>query len=430
MQSKISNLDGIIDQSLKTASIFISVVAFPAIIIAGYRNLFVDFLPFHQIFLTFCYVLFVFIAFGQTKSQQFRFYATIIIYFLLFLLAGIRNSSIIFVDVFLVLACGLMAFKFSSRIVIASGVLATTALYLMTTETFLPTNLSEPFASSIVAVHLSCLTLICILVFAIRTLVDQYENIYLEEIKTNKSLIEKNKSSYDLVAEAQGRSEAEKTKLKLAAFSLASQMDLTKGLLENTDKKNYKLQVEHIRDRVCDVSFNLSKISETGNYLSDDTATLTIQDLSHILKKFTDPYELFSDWKDIKVEVETSSVSELEYSIPVSSLKVMLHHLISYCQEIYEPKELTFEISDGRQSQTMKEVRLTALIATTKNLEDLNLVRFNKIMESKLNFETGAPHTNLIKAVLSSLPGSIKATLIGKKVRLDLAFWVELVEAN
>lgn len=429
MQSKISNLDGIIDQSLKTASIFISVVAFPATIIAGYRNLFVDFLPFHQIFVTLCYVLFVFVAFGQTKSKQFRLYATVIIYFLLFLLAGIRNSSIIFVDVFLVLACGLMAFKFSSRTVIASGVLATIALYLMTTETFIPTNLSKPFASSIVAVHLSCLTLICVLVFAIRTLVEQYEKMYLEEIKANKSLIEKNKSSYDLVAEAQKLSEAEKTKLKLAAFSLASQTDLTKGLLENTDKKNNNLLVEHIRDRVRDVSFNLSKIIETGNYLSDDTATLTIQDLRHILKKFTDPYKFFPDWTDMKVEVATSSVSELEYSIPVSSLKVMLHHLISHCQEIYEPKELKFEISEGRQSQTMTEVQLTALIATTRNSEELNLARFNKIMESKLNLETGAPHTNLIKAVLSSLPGSIKATLIGNKVRLDVVFWVEPTEA-
>ena len=44
---------------------------------------------------------------------------------------------------------------------------------------------------------------------------------------------------------------------------------------------------------------------------------------------------------------------------------------------------------------------------------------------SKLNFETGGPHTNLVKAVLSSLPGSIKATLIGNKIRLDIAFWVE-----
>ena len=51
-------------------------------------------------------------------------------------------------------------------------------------------------------------------------------------------------------------------------------------------------------------------------------------------------------------------------------------------------------------------------------------------MESKLNFETGSLHTNLIKAVLSSLPGSIKATLIGNKVRLDIAFWVELGEAS
>jgi hypothetical protein len=130
----------------------------------------------------------------------------------------------------------------------------------------------------------------------------------------------------------------------------------------------------------------------------------------------------------MKVEMETSSVSEIEYSIPVSSLKVMLHHLISHCQETYNPKQLKFEISEGRQSQTMKEVQLTALIATSRNSEEFNLARFNKIMESKLNFETGAPHTNLVKAVLSSLPGSIRATLIGNKVRLDLVFWVESSE--
>ena len=78
-----------------------------------------------------------------------------------------------------------MAFKFSSRIVVASGVLATTTLYLVTTETFLPNNSSNSLHSGIVAVHLSCLTLICILVFAIRTLVEQYEKMYLEEIKAN-----------------------------------------------------------------------------------------------------------------------------------------------------------------------------------------------------------------------------------------------------
>ena len=77
----------------------------------------------------------------------------------------------------------------------------------------------------------------------------------------------------------------------------------------------------------------------------------------------------------------------------------------------------------------MKEVHFIISAAAKGNLEDLNIARFNKVMESKLNFETGAPHTNLVKAVLSSLPGSIKATLIGNKIRLDIAFWVELGKA-
>ena len=426
MKSNIQNLDGILDQSLKIAARVIAIVAFPALIIVGYRNIFLDFVPYHQLFLTICYGLFVFLGFGKIKSNQFRFYSLILIFFALFIAAGLRNSSIIFVDVFLILACGLMAFKFTGLIVIISGIIATSALLLSVPETFLPDG---EIYSSIIGVHLSCLTLSFVLIFAIRNVVEQYENVYLKEIEQNKSLIEKNKTSYDLVAEAQERSEAEKTKLKIAAYSLTSQMDLIKGLLESTDQEKNRSQVEYIRDRILDVSFNLSKISETGNYISNDTATLTLQDLAHILEKFAYSYELFSDEKGIKVEVETSSVSEVEYGIPLGSLKVMLHHLISYCQETYEPQELKFEISEGRQSQTMREVQFTILASATGNLEDLNLARFNKVMESKLNFETGAPHTNLIKAVLSSLPGSIKATLIGNKVRMDISFWVEPGEA-
>ena len=426
MKSNIQNLDGILDQSLKIAARVIAIVAFPALIIVGYRNIFLDFVPYHQLFLTICYGLFVFLGFGKIKSNQVRFYSLILIFFALFIAAGLRNSSIIFVDVFLILACGLMAFKFTGLIVIISGIIATSALLLSVPETFLPDG---EIYSSIIGVHLSCLTLSFVLIFAIRNVVEQYENVYLKEIEQNKSLIEKNKTSYDLVAEAQERSEAEKTKLKIAAYSLTSQMDLIKGLLESTDQKKNRSQVEYIRDRILDVSFNLSKISETGNYISNDTATLTLQDLAHILEKFAYSYELFSDEKGIKVEVETNSVSEVEYGIPLGSLKVMLHHLISYCQETYEPQELKFEISEGRQSQTMREVQFTILASVTGNLEDLNLARFNKVMESKLNFETGAPHTNLIKAVLSSLPGSIKATLIGNKVRMDISFWVEPGEA-
>ena len=422
MKTDIQNLDGIVDQSLKVTSRVIAVIAFPALIFAAYRNLAVDFLPYHQAFLIVCYGIFIFLGFGKIKSNQIRFYSLVIIFLLLFIASGLRNSSIIFVDVFLVLACGLMAFKFTGLVALSTGILATGLLLFLVPETFLPDG--ENY-SRIIGVHISCLALTSVLIFAIRNVVEQYQQIYLKEIEENKSLIEKNKSSYNLVAEAQESSEAEKAKLKLAAFSLASQMDLTRNLLEKTDKKKNRAQVEYIRDRVHDVSFNLSKISETGNYLSNDVASLNLQELSHILEKFMHAYEFFSNDKFIKITVETNSKSEFEYGIPLSSLKVMLHHLISHCQDIHEPKEIKCEIGEGRQSQSMKEVQLKISIAGTKNLEDLNLARFNKVMESKLNFETGSAHTNVMKAVLSSLPGTIKATLLGNKIRLDLAFWVE-----
>jgi len=210
MKSDIQNLDAILDQSLKTAARIVAIIAFPAVLIAGYRNLFIDFLPYHQAFLSLCVGLFFFLGFGKIKSNTFRFNIMILVYLLLFIVTGIRNSSIIFVDVFLILACGLMAFKFSSLVVIISGIVATLTLFLMTTETFVPSELGGLMHSSIVAVHLSALGMCSILVFSIRKVVDQYQNIYLKEIEQNKSLIQKNKSSYDLVAEAQESSEAEK----------------------------------------------------------------------------------------------------------------------------------------------------------------------------------------------------------------------------
>jgi hypothetical protein len=422
MKADIQNLDSIVDQSLKIASRVIAVVAFPAVLFAAYRNLAIDFLPYHQAFLTVCYGIFLFLGFGKIKSNQIRFYSLVIIFLLLFIVSGLRNNSIIFVDAFLVLACGLMAFKFTGLVVLSTGIVMTAFLLALVSETFLP---DDEIYSDLMGVHISCLLLTSVLIFAIRNVVEQYQQFYLNEIEQNRSLIEKNKSSYDLVAEAQESSEAEKVKLKLAAFSLASQMNLTKNLLEKTDKKKNRAQVAYIRDRVHDVSFNLSKISETGNYLSNDVATLTLQELSHILEQFMHAYEFFSNDQTMKILVEASSKSEFEYGIPLSSLKVMLHHLISHCQDIHEPKEIKCEIGEGRQSQTMKEVQLKISIAGTKNLEDLNLARFNKVMERKLNFETGSAHTNVMKAVLSSLPGTIKATLLGNKIRLDLAFWVE-----
>ncbi|MAI19122.1 MAG: hypothetical protein CBC71_09565 [Rhodobacteraceae bacterium TMED111] len=422
MKTDYQNLDGIVDQSLKVASRVIAIVAFPAMLFVAYRNLIIDFVPYHQAFLTICYGIFVYLGFGKIKSNQIRFYSLVSIFFSLFIAAGLRNSSIIFVDVFLVLACGLMAFKFTGLKVLSTGIIATVLLLFLVPETFLPDG---EIYSNIIKVHISTLSLTCVLIFAIRNVVEQYQQFYLNEIERNKSLIEKNKSSYDLVAEAQESSEAEKAKLKIAAFSLASQMNLTKILLEKTDKKKNRSQVEYIQDRIHDVSFNLSKISETGNYLSNDVATLTLQELSHILESFMHAYELFSKDKSMKVTVETNAKSEFEYGIPLSSLKVMLHHLISHCQDLHEPKELKCEIGEGRQSQTMKKVQLKISLAGTKNLEDLNLARFNKVMESKLNFETGSAHTNVMKAVLSSLPGTIKATQLGNKIRLDLVFWIE-----
>ena len=162
MKSNIQNLDGILDQSLKIAAQAIAIVAFPALILVGYRNIFLDFVPYHQLFLTICYGLFVFLGFGKIKSNQIRFYSLILIFFALFIAAGLRNSSIIFVDVFLLLACGLMAFKFTGFIVIISGIIATSALLLLVPETFLPDG---EIYSSIIGVHLSCLTLSFVLIF-------------------------------------------------------------------------------------------------------------------------------------------------------------------------------------------------------------------------------------------------------------------------
>ena len=66
MKTDIQNLDGIVDQSLKLASRVIAVIAFPAILFAAYRNLAIDFLPYHQAFLTIDGTK----AVGMSKTQK------------------------------------------------------------------------------------------------------------------------------------------------------------------------------------------------------------------------------------------------------------------------------------------------------------------------------------------------------------------------
>ena len=108
-----------------------------------------------------------------------------------------------------------MAFKFTGLIVLLTGILATGFLLFLVPETFLPDGESY---SNLMGVHISSLSLTCVLIFAIRNVVDQYQQFYLNEIEQNRSLIEKNKSSYHLVAEAQESSEAEKNKAKISSI--------------------------------------------------------------------------------------------------------------------------------------------------------------------------------------------------------------------
>lgn len=138
MHKKFISLDETVDEALRKASKILMLISLPALLVGGYRNLLVDFLPLHQLILTLIWLGFFAASLKNANLIKIRFNLVILLFLILFLLTGYRNQSFIFVDVFVIIAGGLMAFRQSLFVVSGIMISFVAGLLLTINEAFIP----------------------------------------------------------------------------------------------------------------------------------------------------------------------------------------------------------------------------------------------------------------------------------------------------
>ena len=164
MFKKIVSLDDSVDGALRKASKILMLISLPALLVSGYRNLIVDFLPLHQLILTLIWLGFLVASLKNINLVKVRFNLVILLFLVLFLLTGYRNQSFIFVDAFLIIAAGLMAFRQSLFVILCVLISFVVGLLLIINETFVPlTNNSDSTYGLLLLIHCCALLLLSLI---------------------------------------------------------------------------------------------------------------------------------------------------------------------------------------------------------------------------------------------------------------------------
>lgn len=421
MMSEAVSLDYAINDALRKASIVLAIVAFPALLIASYRNLYLDFLPVHQSAITLIWLGFVLLSLKRLTSTNFRFYALVLLFLSLFFLTGFRNQSFILTDLWLFIVGGLLALKHSLWIVLlitsASGV----SLYLIIDEIALFPGLN--FAEH-VSLHSSALLLSFVLYSAIRNVVLNYQQLYEAQLETNASLIKKNKTSYLLVEEAEENKEDQRRRLRASVYSLYSQLSILQEFIILAKNNNDNNMLHDGISRIEFIKADLFAFTENGRFISPETSKLTISECSKLLEGFITPYSVIQ-FDDLTISTTSRDAESTKFEFPMHYLTVMVHHLIEHCRQEYEASEIKFEFRKGQKARSMQQIQVSLTIRAKDNLPANYFLSLNKLMDSKRNEDAEDNHTTLIKVILRRLSGTFKASLNGDILQYDLDFWVD-----
>ena len=93
MTDEVISLEETVDVAIKKAVRVLAILSFPALLISFYRNLYLDFLPSHQLVLSLIWIIFVILSINLKLIDGHRLNALVAIMFLLFVAVSVRNES-------------------------------------------------------------------------------------------------------------------------------------------------------------------------------------------------------------------------------------------------------------------------------------------------------------------------------------------------
>ena len=410
-----------VDDAIRKAYRVLAIIGLPILLVSTYRNLYVDFLPLHSTVMTIIYLSFIALSFDFIKNSNIRLYALAGTFLGVFILSGARNESFLNVDIWLIFAGCILAFRVSYLwLAITLTVAVSILLFLLQNSNI---YLEEPYFVPM-TLHIASLSVSFVIFTLIKKVILNYQKLYEDQAESNVGLIEKSKRSYLLVQEAEEDKEEEKQRLRTAAYSLYSQISTLQNIIKFAEENNDQKSLQDSRERMKDIQGDLLEFSKSGKYIDAQTSKLTISDLAYVLDNHIKPYvKVYSDNFNCSVTFEDKSLDEFE--IPINYIKLLAHHLIQHCRENHQASELKFDIQKGIKARNMQQIKLNIFVYSNVDLSETDFSKLNREMESKSYLNSINNHASFIKILLRSMSGSLKASSMGNAARYDMSFWVD-----
>ena len=93
MTDKVISLEETVEVAIRKAVRVFAILSFPALLISFYRNLYLDFLPSHQLVLSLIWTIIVILSINLKLIDGHRLNVLVAIIFLLFVFVSVRNDS-------------------------------------------------------------------------------------------------------------------------------------------------------------------------------------------------------------------------------------------------------------------------------------------------------------------------------------------------
>lgn len=410
----------VIDEALKSNCRILATLLFPAFLAGLYRNLHVEFLPFQAVLITALYLGFVIVSLNFITTGKVRIYLVAGLLLFLFVLSGYRNDSFLNVDIWLIFAGCVMAFRASYLWILIALVTAIALLLVLLRDSDLYTNVS--FYLGLI-LHLSSLAFGFVIIGLIKTVLSSYQSIYEDLALSNMKLNEKNKESYKMLVAAEKAKDETREKLMLTAFSLQSQIKTLGATCRRQQNNTNDELLLYIRSRLENLSDDIHRFIETGTFISDNTMELTLSEFAQSMANFSQMYSCVSD-----ADHEISSVSEEPnnqlFCIPTNILKVVFHHLFEHCSENHEDVKFKFEYKLGRKSNNMQEIITSLVIGSDKDLQEGEFSILNNKTYKNRNTDFFDEHLSQIAVILRRLSGNFQSKPMNAGKSYQISYWV------
>jgi len=410
-----------IDDALIRACGILAVVSAPAYLVGAYRSLLVDFAPVHLATISFVWLSFFILSLRKLEVVTLRYNLIIVNFLILFAAVSFKNQSVIVSDVYLVVACALISIRYSLTTVFLVMLFFGAGIYLLIEEWAMLPNTS-PFLH--IALHSTSLCITFLLFVTIKNLVTNYKLLYERQFDENSDLVEEAKQSYMLVSEAKESKEFESLKLRVAAFSVYSQLKELRSIFRQRFKGLISPSDEVYSEGLAQVSEDLLLFKETGNYLANGEQEISLTQVTSII----DEYLRNASTATVNLEMSpnTKIISEQKFAFPIRHLKVMCHHIIGYIGVTDKPKKTKFIISHEGRTATAQQIILDVHYTPLQDHSNTDINDLNRRLDPRLNLHCEDGHLDVIKLIIRRHSGQITATKMGKSMRYTFKFWVRI----